>query len=129
MDKEFLDESVIDKNDKVAIIICTTSVSKEGKSIYDGVRLSWKLSDKELVRIEKADYILAVVSNEIQDVFVAHEWKVAIRENFPDWKKDELARYGFIGYNASKEIRQKYMFKKLSKEERSYGWEINFNYE
>lgn len=92
------------------------------KSLYDQVRFAWRISKKNA---EQVDYILAVVRGVVKGVFVANEWKLATKTNFPDIFESygldvsDTGRYGFVGREAPQEIKELYfgnLGKQLPKE-------------
>ena len=79
------------------------------KELYETTRYAWKI-DKS--RTEKAQVILAIYLGEIKAAFIADEWLEATTENFPD--KDPMpGRFGFIGREASSDIRELYVGKRV----------------
>ena len=109
------------------ILIININKSIEEKSIYDATRFAWKL---DVNRAKKAEYILAVERGIIVGVFIAHNWNLARKQYFPDFKNHTNKRYGFEGEEASKEICDFYLRKRLPDEYRKKGASnpIKYNY-
>lgn len=112
-----------DEDDKCLIISINRSVSQN--SIYDAVRLAWRLDVK---RAKQAKYILAVEKGLIVGVLVAHRWHPATKEHFPELSDDREGRYGFVGelLNEDSEIihqriLNKYLRKRLPDNYRKRG--------
>lgn len=100
---------------KHRILEITINRSAAEVDVYTATRFAWKLSPDNA---KKAEVILAVVAGLVVEVFVASEWKVATKENFPERAAsldDEPDRYGFAGEVAPKEIREQYIHKKTPK--------------
>ena len=78
---------------------------EEGRSIYDAVRMFWRISED---RARSADYVLAHNGGIVLDVFIADEWADSSDERFSRYIPDGLAynppRKGFIGRQAPLEI-------------------------
>jgi hypothetical protein len=81
-----------------------------GRSLYDAARFAWLVSP---ARVAGLDYVIATKNRQIVGVFVPAEWKRATRENFPEFDMDLPTRLGFIGANAPREIRDRYVGKHL----------------
>jgi len=93
----------------VLININSLEIRHDRKVIYDQVRFAWRISAK---RVQKADYVLAVVRGVVVGAFVAHEWLLATRKNFPDISHvDELddTRYGFKGAEATSDVWKRFV--------------------
>lgn len=111
-----------DKADRCLIISINRSISQH--SIYDAVRLAWRL---DVERAKQAKYILAVEKGLIIGILVAKEWKSATRENFPELPIDREGRYGFNGKLLDEKdqehqaIIQKYLRKRLPDKYRKRG--------
>jgi hypothetical protein len=107
-------EAVI--SNKVVMITINKSVSQ--KSIYDAVRFAWKISEK---RIQKIEYVLAVIQGIIVGVFKPDEWKKATVDNFPEFHSDQPNRFGFVGKEADDTVKQLYLRKRVPIEFRKKG--------
>lgn len=100
------------------ILMITINTSIINKSIYDAVRFAWKLDVK---RAERAEYILALEKGIIVGVFIVDTWFKAVIENFPEFTLADSKRFGFVGKEASKEIKKLYLRKKIPIEFRDKG--------
>ncbi len=107
-------------DDKVLMI--TVNKTLKDYKTYDAVRFAWRLSK---TNAEKADYIFAVDKGLVIGVFTASEWKLATKENFPDFPEVDSermeSRYGFIGDEAPEDIKKKYLGKRIPKKYRKQG--------
>lgn len=102
---------------KVLMITINKSVSE--KSLYDATRFAWKLSQ---TKIQKVEFVFAVVQGIIVDVFEPQQWKIALAENFPQINTENRPnRIGFIGQRAKKEILNLYLRKRVPSEYRKRG--------
>ncbi|MFW1748385.1 hypothetical protein ACG93R_07945 [Acinetobacter guillouiae] len=109
-----------------ALIISVNKSSAE-RDVYDAVRFAWRLNRTEA---EKAEIILATVQGIIKGAFIAEKWLEATDENFPNFKlidenSDDKSkrnnRYGFIGKEASPELQQYYLGKRIPEIYRKKG--------
>ena len=103
-----------------ALIIKINQLYKPGASVeelYEATRYAWKISKP---KAEKAEVILAVAHKEIKAAFIADEWLEATTENFPD-KGPVPGRFGFIGREASSDIRELYVGKRVPGKYIRYG--------
>ena len=102
----------IESNIKVMAINISRSLEENERSLYNSVRVAWKISAD---RANRADYIFAVTSGICREVFVATgPWLPANAQNFPDvLDQDIVGRYGFNGEIASKKDRALYLNKRL----------------
>ncbi|WP_109129476.1 LEM-3-like GIY-YIG domain-containing protein [Aggregatibacter aphrophilus] len=111
-----------DEDDKCLIISINRSISLG--SIYDAVRLAWRL---DVERARQAKYILAVEKGLIVGVLIADKWLLATKQHFPELPHDREERYGFIGKLLDEEdvfhqdILKKYLGKRLPEEYRKRG--------
>jgi hypothetical protein len=112
-----------------ALLINVNRESAE-RSLYEAVRYAWKIDPAKAAR---ADVILATVRGVIRGVFVADKWLPANPENFPDrWTDDDEpnVRHGFIGREASVDVKVRYVGKRVPQRFRKrgasnpikYGW-------
>lgn len=104
-----------------AVLLCVQKFVCEDdnpEQVYKATRFAWHIRDVE--RVERADFVMAVIHGRIKEVFKASEWLPATAENFPG-HQTEHGRYGFNGKVASKEIRDQYIGKRLLSENRLYG--------
>lgn len=87
--------------------------------VYEATRFAWKVSKS---KAEKAEVILTTYQGEIRAAFVADEWLEATPENFPSrCRKTVLGRFGFIGCEASPDIQNLYVGKRVPDEYRKRG--------
>ena len=95
---------------------------REGASldeVYEATRFAWKISKS---RAKKAEVILATYQGEIKAAFVTDEWLEATPENFPGrCRKTVPGRFGFIGREASPDIQELYVGKRVPGEFRKRG--------
>lgn len=125
IERRYLIEEAVFDNDKVIMISINKTVGE--REVYDAVRFAWRIDRK---KAEKADYILATERGEIIGVFIAHEWKLARKQHFPNFGMSTNKRSGFIGEEASEEIQKKYMHKRIPDSYRKKGASnpIKYNY-
>ena len=91
--------------------------SVKERSLYDGVRLAWRINQK---KAEQADFILAVSQGVCLDAFIADRWMPATVENFPGRLEDDVpGRIGFVGRLAPDAIRERYRHKRLPEDMRA----------
>jgi len=77
---------------------------EEGRSIYDAVRMFWRISEE---RARSSDYVLAHKSGIVLDVFIAEEWADSTDQRFSKYIPEGHIyppRKGFIGRQAPQEI-------------------------
>ena len=78
---------------------------EEGRTIYDAVRMFWRISED---RAKNADYILAHKGGVVLDVFIADEWVNSsdprLARYISDGNEINPPRKGFIGRQAPQEI-------------------------
>lgn len=94
---------------------------REGASLdelYEATRFAWKISKS---RAEKAEIILATYQGEIRAAFIADEWLEATPENFQGRGTPGSERFGFIGREASPDIQELYVGKRVPDELRKRG--------
>lgn len=105
--KKYKMEAINPKHSLVAISIGRSL--DENKSVYDAVRMFWRIN---LKRIEKIEYVLAHRSGIVLDVFKVHKWLPYHDPEFSEYVSRSVSydppRYGFIGRPAPEEIRQLY---------------------
>ncbi len=78
--------------------------------MYDAVRYAWKIDPKKAA---KADYVFAAQRGLIVGAFVAEKWLEATPENFAGLLEVSEGRWGFVGHEAPKDIRDLYLRKRL----------------
>lgn len=86
--------------------------------LYNAVRFAWKL-DK--TKAEKAELILATVQGVVVGVFVAKAWMSATADNFPEFGRTIDGRIGFVGEEATSEIKELYVSHRIPDELRKKG--------
>lgn len=86
-------------------------------SLYEATRYAWKISK---VKAKKAEVVLATLRGLVVGAFVAHDWLEATAANFPS-REDAPGRLGFVGQEASEEIRKLYIGKCVPDEYRKPG--------
>lgn len=86
--------------------------------VYEATRFAWKISKS---RAEKAEVILTTYQGEIRAAFIADEWLEATPENFPGRGTPGSERFGFIGREASPDIQELYVGKRVPDELRKRG--------
>lgn len=94
---------------------------REGASldeVYEATRFAWKISKS---RAEKAEVILATYQGEIRAAFIADEWLEATPENFQGRGTPGSERFGFIGREASPDIQELYVGKRVPDKYRKRG--------
>ena len=94
---------------------------REGASlneVYEATRFAWRVSKS---KAEKAEVILTTYQGEIRAAFVAEEWLQATPENFPGRGTAGSRRFGFIGREASLDIQNLYVGKRVPDEFRKRG--------
>ena len=104
-----------------ALLIKINQQYREGASVeelYEATRYCWKVSKS---RAEKAEVILAVYQGEIKAAFIADEWLEATTENFPDRGPEEPGRFGFNGHEASSDVQELYVGKRIPDKYTQYG--------
>jgi len=99
-----------------ALLISVNRSSAE-TSLYEATRYAWKISRS---KAEKAELILPTFQGLIVGAFVADEWLEATSENFPG-RDDIPGRLGFIGREASEEIKHLYVNKRVPDRYRKRG--------
>lgn len=94
---------------------------REGASLdelYEATRFAWKISKS---RAEEADVILTTYQGEIRAAFIADEWLEATPENFQGRGTPGSERFGFIGREASHDIQELYVGKRVPDKYRKRG--------
>ena len=95
----------------------TTVASALELNVYEAVRFSWKLDVK---KAQKSDFVLALRQGLVIGVFVPKEWLKATEKNFPG-KGDSPGRFGFVGEEASSEIKKLYLKRRIPDSMRKKG--------
>lgn len=91
-----------------ALLISVNRTAAE-TSLYEATRYAWKINPR---KAKKADVILATVQGLIVGAFVASDWLPATSTNFPG-REDVPGRLGFVGHQASQEIKKLYVGKRV----------------
>ncbi|MCB5162630.1 LEM-3-like GIY-YIG domain-containing protein [Marinomonas algarum] len=86
-------------------------------SLYEATCYAWRLSKNKAT---KAEVVLATVQGVIVGAFIAREWLEATAENFPG-REPVDGRFGFIGHEASIELQQQYVGKRIPEKLRKKG--------
>lgn len=86
-------------------------------SLYEATRFAWKVSKP---RARQAEVILPTVRGLIVGAFIADDWLEATAVNFPG-REDRPGRLGFVGHEASSEIKAQYIGKRVPDEYRKRG--------
>jgi len=99
-----------------AILINVNNSATE-RSLYEATRYAWKIKKS---KAEQADVVLATRQGEIVGAFIATRWLEATSENFPG-RTESPSRLGFEGREASDEIKELYVGKRVPDEYRKPG--------
>ncbi len=98
-------------------VIININRSATETSLYEATRYAWKINPK---KANRADVVVAVRTGLIIAVFVVDEWLPAETVHFPG-HEPVPGRYGFIGGEATDEVRRLYVGKRLPDEYRKRG--------
>lgn len=109
------------------VIMINVNKSKIDRNLYDAIRNSWKLN---VVKANMAEYALAVTNGIVVGVFKPSKWIAATSINFPSLSEDIPNRFGFVGEEASEEIKSIYMRRRVPNSFRKKGASnpIRYNY-
>lgn len=109
------------------VIIINVNQSKIERNLYNAVRVAWRISKKKAV---DAEYVLAVSNGLVIGVFKPKIWLPTTKENFPILDNDVPNRFGFIGEEASLDIKTIYIHKRIPDSYRKKGASnpIKYNY-
>lgn len=112
---------------KHKVIMINVNKSKIDRKLYDAIRHSWKLN---VNKAQMAEYALAVSNGIVVGVFKPTEWLATTLTNFPNLSEDIPNRFGFIGEEASEEIKNLYMRRRVPNSYRKKGASnpIRYNY-
>ncbi|MBP7049459.1 MAG: hypothetical protein KBE65_00425 [Phycisphaerae bacterium] len=102
---------------KHRVLLISVNRSAAETSLYEATRYAWKVSKS---KVRQAEVILATLQGLIVGAFVANDWLEATAANFPG-RKDVFGRLGFIGCEASDEIKRLYVGKRVPDEFRKPG--------
>jgi len=102
------------------VLLISVNKSATEKSLYDATRYAWKISK---AKAKQAEVILATVQGLIVGAFVAHDWLEATAANFSGRAEGEgePGRFGFVGEEASADIKKLYVGKRVPDEYRKRG--------
>lgn len=100
-----------------ALLINVNRSATDAAALYEATRYAWKINKS---KAEKAEVVLATRHGEIVDAFVAHQWFEATPANFPG-REPAPGRIGFVGAEASEEIKKKFVGKRVPDEYRKRG--------
>ncbi len=101
---------------KLLLVYITDTTIDERGSVYEAARWAWRLSPE---RAKKADYVLAQKGGIVVGVFIAEQWIRFTREAWEAAGEDfpapyeEPERYGFVGAEASADIQEIYLNKRV----------------
>ena len=98
-------------------LLISVNRSATETSLYDATRYAWKISKS---KAKQAEVILATQQGLIVGVFIVHDWLEATAANFPG-RADVPGRLGFIGQEASADIRNLYVGKRVPDKYRKRG--------
>ena len=90
------------------------------RSLYDATRYAWKIDRR---KAKQADVILATMQGVIVGAFIAHDWVEATAANFPGRAEFDgvPGRFGFVGKEASEDMKRLYVGKRVPDEYRKRG--------
>jgi hypothetical protein len=100
-----------------AILISVNRSVADAASLYEATRFAWKISRAKAMN---AEIILSTRQGLIVGAFVADDWLEATAKNFPG-HPDIPGRLGFIGREASPEIKALYLEKRVPDDYRKRG--------
>lgn len=98
-------------------LLISVNRSAAETSLYEATRFAWKISRS---RAKQAEVILATMRGLIVGAFVADDWLDATSVNFPG-REDVPGRLGFVGREASEEIKRLYVGKRVPDQYRKRG--------
>jgi hypothetical protein len=98
-------------------LLISVNRSAAETSLYEATRYAWKISRS---KAKQAQVILATLQGLIVGAFIADDWLAATAANFPG-REDMPGRLGFIGREASTEIKLLYVDKRVPDEYRKRG--------
>lgn len=112
--RRYLAEPAVFKHKVLLIIVNKTAIQT---SLYESTRYAWKVSKS---KAKQAEVILAVVQGLIVGAFIADDWLEATGANFPG-REDRPGRFGFVGREASADIKEQYVNKRVPDKYRKPG--------
>jgi hypothetical protein len=98
-------------------LLISVNKSAASMSLYEATRYAWKINRRNA---KQAEVILATLQGLIVGAFVADDWLEATAANFPG-HDDVPGRLGFVGREASEEIKALYLGKRVPDEYRKRG--------
>lgn len=98
-------------------LLINISKSAAERSLYDAVRFAWRIN---ATKASQAEVVLPTMQGLIVGAFIAEKWLPATAENFPGLG-DAPARFGFVGHEASAEVKQAYIGKRIPSGMRKRG--------
>lgn len=101
-------------------LLINVNRSASERSLYDATRYAWKISRS---KAKQAEVILSTMQGLIVGAFVADDWLDATPANFPGLA-DEVGspgRLGFVGKEATNDIKRLYVGKRVPDEYRKQG--------
>lgn len=109
------DRATADFGGEQVLVIKIGRSLEEGRSLYDAVRVAWKLSPQ---KAEKAHWVVAASRGVVLDVFEAEAWLPATDPEFAGLSRlvEDDDRFGFVGRLAPDALRQRWSGKVLPPE-------------
>lgn len=105
IDKYALPELAPPDADRLVLINVNSYDHHNDDQLFERVRYAWRVSRW---RVERADYVLAVIHGVVRGVFVPDVWQEANSANFPGYP-DAPGRLGFHGCKADDETWKLYV--------------------
>ena len=99
------------------VLLINVNRSATETSLYEATRYAWRISPK---RARRTEVVLAVSHGIVLDAFIAEKWLRATSKNFPG-REPVRGRHGFVGKEASEEIRKLYIGKSIPAKYRKKG--------
>lgn len=101
-------------------LLINVNRSAAERSLYDATRYAWNIDKR---KAQKAEVILATMQGVIVGAFVAHDWLEATAANFPGRAEGDgvPGRFGFVGEEASEDMKRLYIGKRVPDEYRRPG--------
>ncbi len=90
------------------------------RSLYEATRYAWKIDTR---KAKQAEVILSTMQGMIVGAFIAHDWLAATAANFPGRAEGDgvPGRFGFVGEEASADVKSLYIGKRVPDEYRKQG--------
>jgi uncharacterized protein len=98
-------------------LLISVNRSAAETSLYEATRYAWKINRR---KARQAEVILATLQGLIIGAFVADDWLEATEENFPG-RVPVRGRLGFVGHEASGDVKILYEGKRVPDEYRKRG--------